>query len=375
MELGVALIGSGFMGKAHALAYHAVQPVFGYLPRPRLEILCDTPIEKAEGMAKQFGFHRATADWRAAIFDPSVDVVSITTPNKLHHDMVIAAAAAGKHVWCEKPLALTFHQAKQMTAAVREAGVKSIIGYNYVHNPAVLHAKKLISDGVIGRIIHFRGVVDEDYQADPAAPWTWRCLAGEAGLGALGDLGCHLVSLAYALVGPIKSVAADMQTVYADRPKPDGSRGAVENEDLVNALVRFENGVQGVLSSSRVAWGRKNRLSFEVHGDRGMLVFDQERMNELQLFESGEPAAKQGFKTILSGPAHPPFGAFIPAPGHSLGFLDQKTIEASCLLQCIARDEKPTPDITDALEYERVIHSIAKAAKTDRLVDIAAATT
>ncbi|MEM7778105.1 MAG: Gfo/Idh/MocA family oxidoreductase [Pseudomonadota bacterium] len=370
-ELGIALIGSGYMGKAHALAYHTMKPVFGDTPDVRLEVLCDTPEDRANAMAEQFGFARATTDYREAVADPRVDVVSIATPNKLHKEMVLASAAAGKHVWVEKPLGITLEEGREMVAAVAAAGIQSMVGYNYVRNPAFQHARKLITDGAIGRIIHFRGVFEEDYSADPDLPWSWRSLTSEAGLGALGDMACHLISLTYELVGPIDSLVADMQTVYETRPMPDGSgRGPVENEDIASALVRFANGAHGVLLSSRVAWGRKNKIAFEVHGDKGMICFDQERMNELQIYRNAGPRAEQGFATILTGPEHPPYGHFIPGPGHSLGFMDLKTIEAAEFLRTIAYGTPSGPDIKQAFEYERVIFAIAEAAATQQRVSL-----
>ena len=366
-ELGVALIGTGFMGKAHALAWRAVHAVFGGDLRPRLEILCEVPAERADVLAGQFGFARATDDWREAIDDPRVDVVSITTPNKLHRELVIAAAEAGKHIWCEKPLAVTLADAEEMAAAVARAGVTAVIGYNYTQNPTFLHAVRLVREGAIGRPIHFRGFVDEDYQADAETPWTWRSLHAEAGLGVLGDMTCHLISMARRLMGPVRVVAADMQTVHRTRPLPDASGTAeVENEDLASALLRFDSGAQGLISSSRVAWGRKNLLAFEVHGDAGMIAFDQERMNELRLFQAQGDRADQGFRTILAGPEHPPYGLFIPAPGHQIGVQDQKTIEAGALLDMIAGRESTAVDIAEALEIERLIHEIANRASAVR---------
>ncbi len=362
-ELGVALIGTGFMGKAHALAWGAVRGVFGGEVAPRLEVLCDQPAERAGEMAAQFGFARATDDWHAAIGDPAVDAVSITTPNRLHADMVIAAAQAGKHVWCEKPLAVTLADARAMAEAVQQAGVAAVIGYNYTQNPAFLHAVRLVRDGAIGRVIHFRGVVDEDYQADALTPWNWRSLRAEAGLGVLGDLTCHLIAMAQRLMGPVASLVADKQTVHATRPLGDGEgRAAVENEDIASALLRFASGAQGVITSSRVAWGRKNRLSFEVHGAGGMIAFDQERMNELRLYRAEGPMARQGFTTILSGPEHPPYGLFNPAPGHTLGFQDQKTIEAAAFLDMIAGRANTGVGIAEALAIEETIHAIDAAA-------------
>jgi len=359
------LIGTGFMGKAHALAWRAVKAVFDTDVTPRLEVLCEQPSDKASAMATQFGFARATDDWRATILDPAVDVVSITTPNKLHADMVITAAKVGKHIWCEKPLAVSLEDARAMAQAVDKAGVAAVFGYNYTQNPTFLHAVELIERGTIGRLIHFRGIVDEDYQADPNTPWTWRSLRAEAGLGVLGDLTCHLISMAARLMGPPTVVAADMQTVHRTRPLEDGTGTAeVENEDIASALLRFEGGAQGVISSSRVAWGRKNRLSFEVHGDKGMICFDQERMNELQLYVAEGPKATQGFKTILTGPEHPHYARFNPAPGHTLGFQDQKTIEAAAFLDMIAGRESSAVGIQAALAIEETIYAMAEAAES-----------
>lgn len=367
-HLGVGLIGTGFMGKTHGLAWRNVKAVLarqlGDVPAVRLEMLCDQPAEQAAAWADQLGFARSTGDWRALVTDPAVDVVSITTPNRLHRDMALAAIAAGKHVWCEKPMALTLAEAEEMAAAAKAAGVVTMVGYNYTKNPAYAHARKLVETGVIGRVVQFRGWVDEDYQADPDLPWTWRARIEEAGLGALGDLGCHLVSLAVGVAGPIESLVADMQTIHETRPLPDGSgRGAVENEDAASVLVRFAGGAQGSMVISRSAWGRKSRLGFEVHGTRGMIVFDQERMNELQLYVSEGAKATQGFRTILTGPEHPPYGAFCPAPGHQLGFNDLKIIECGALLRGIAGLERPWPDFEAALAFERAIHGMAESAR------------
>jgi predicted dehydrogenase len=370
-HIGVGLIGTGFMGKTHALAWRNVRAVMGDTPPVTLQMLCDTPADRAALLADQFGFARATGDWRALVADPAVDVVSITTPNQLHHVIALAALAAGKHVWCEKPMALTLAQAEEMEAAARAAGTVTLVGYNYVRNPAVTHAARLIAGGAIGRPVQFRGWVEEDYQADPDLPWTWRATLAEAGLGALGDLGCHLVSLALLVMGPIESLVADMQVIHETRPMPDGSgRGRVENEDAASVLVRFAGGAQGMMAISRSAWGRKSRLGFEVHGTTGMIVFDQERMNELQLYQNHGPKAEQGFKTILSGPAHPPFGAFVPAPGHQIGFGDLKLIECADLLRAIAGGPRAMPDFAAALVIERIIHAMADSARSGRRVSL-----
>lgn len=367
MRLGLGLIGTGFMGKAHALAYRAAGPVFGGLPEVELAVLCDTPADKAETLGRQFGFTRSTGDWRALVADPGVDIVSITTPNGLHREMALAAIEAGKHVHCEKPLALTLEDARDMADAARAAGVRTIVGYNYIHNPAVIHARALIAKGMIGRPVHFRGWVDEDYQADPDLPWSWRARRAEAGLGTLGDLGCHLVSMAHVLMGPIESLIADTQIIHETRPMADGTgRGAVENEDTASAILRFASGAQGTLCTSRSAWGRKNKLDWEVHGTKGMITFAQERMNELQLYTNDGPKAEQGFRTILTGPEHPPYGAFCPAPGHQLGFGDLKIIEVAGFLAAIAKGEEAFPNFADAAGFESVIHAIDRSAREGR---------
>jgi predicted dehydrogenase len=371
MTLGIGLIGTGFIGKAHALAWRQARAVMGDLPEVRLELLCDVPQERAAAMAGQFGFARATAEWRDLVSDPAVDIVSITTPNGLHREMAEAALSAGKHVWCEKPMALTLADAEAMTAAAAAAaGRVTLVGYNYIRNPAFRHAQKLVAEGRIGRPVHFRGWVDEDYQADPDLPWTWRARRAEAGLGALGDLGCHLVSMMEGLMGPVAALVADTQVVHETRPLPGGGRAAVENEDTATALLRFASGAAGSLSTSRSAWGRKNRLDWEVHGTNGMIAFAQERMNELQLYVNEGPVAEQGFRTILTGPAHPPFGQFVPAPGHQLGFLDLKTIEAADLLRAIAGGPAAEPDFAAALGFERVIHAIDASARQGGWVDL-----
>jgi predicted dehydrogenase len=367
-SLGIGLIGTGFMGKAHALAYRSVNAVFGDVPGVRLELLCDTPTDKAEAMAGEFGFARATGNWRQLVSDPAVDIVCVTTPNKMHAEMAIAALEAGKHVHCEKPMALTLEEAAMMEAVARTSGRKTIVGYNYITNPIYQHARKLIGDGAIGRSIHFRGFVDEDYQADPETTWTWRAVRAEAGLGALGDLGCHLVSLMQGLMGPVATVIADLDTVHKARPvEGSDERRLVENEDIASALVRFESGTSGLFSSSRAAWGRKSRIGWEVHGTGGMICFEQERMNELQVYQNTGDKSFDGFRTILTGPSHAPYGKFCPAPGHQLGFNDLKTIEVWNFLKAIADGTPSYPDFQAALEFERVIHAMDRSAASGTL--------
>ena len=365
----VGLIGAGWMGRCHALAYRAVTGVFDGGAVPVLAVVSDIDGAAAQAAAARFGFERWTDDWRTVVDDDRIDVVSIATPNAAHKEIAVAAAARGKHVYCEKPMALTLDDAEAMAAAAQQGGVRTLVGYNYVRNPAVRHAKALIDAGAIGRVAGFRGVYDEDYMADGDLPYTWRCRIADAGTGTLGDLASHLISVAHFLVGPIAAVSAVTDIVHRHRPIPDrpGETGAVENEDVAHALVRFADGATGLVSSSRVAWGRKCRLAWEITGTTGSITFDQERMNELCLFQGGEPA-RNGFKTILTGPDHPPYDRFVPAPGHGLGFNDLKVIEVDHLLSGLTGQTRLFPDFDDALMIERVIHGIVASAGTGQWV-------
>lgn len=371
--IGVGLIGTGFMGKAHALAYRTVKAVFGNVPAPRLEILCDADEAVAPRRAAEFGFARATTDWREAVEDPAVALVSIATPNALHAEIAIAALAAGKHVWCEKPMALTLKDAEAMAAAAAEAKGRTRLGYNYICNPAIKQAKALIESGAIGEAFHFRGTFDEDYLADGALPWSWRCRIAEAGLGTLGDMTCHVISLAHFLIGNIARLTAKTAIVHRQRPVSGGAAGEtrpVENEDLAQALVEFESGATGVVTSSRAAWGRKNGMLVEIHGTEGLIRFDQERMNELEIFTADGDPGTRGYRRVLSGPKHPPYANFCPAPGHGLGFNELKTIELGEFLAAIVTGEALAADFAAGLKIERVIHGMTRASATGGWIEV-----
>ncbi len=369
-EIGIGLIGTGFMGKCHALAFRAVSAVFADVPPPRLELIADVDAKATERAARAFGFPRWTTDWHSLIADPAVDVVAITTPNFLHQEMAMAAIAAGKHVYCEKPLALDVAAAGAMTAAAEAAGTKTLVGYNYLHNPVTSFAREIIASGEIGEVVHFRGTHFEDYMSDPTAPLTWRCQKATAGAGAVADLGSHVISLARFLVGEITEVCGRLQTVIVERPLPGeaGKRGTVEVDDQAQALVRFAGGAAGTLEASWIAAGRKMHLTCEITGRRGALGFDQERLNELRLFTFGDRKRLDGFKTILSGPEHPPFGAFCPAPGHQLGFNDLKVIEVRTLLAGIANNTALYSDFREAWRIAEVVDAILRSANEGRWV-------
>ena len=372
-RVGVGLIGTGFMGKCHAMAFGAVRAVFGDVPEIDRVALCDVDSGHAQQKAAEFGFARATTNWRDLLADPAINLISITSPNGMHREMAVAALEAGKHVWCEKPMALTLGDAGAMTAAAAAVPRQvTALGYAYLRNPALQHARLLITEGVIGEVFDFRGSVDEDYMADPALPWSWRLTAKDAGLGTLGDLTCHLVSMAHELVGDISSLCAMADVVHEQRPVPSepGKMARVENDDIAHAIVRFGTGARGVLSSSRIAHGRKNGLKIEVHGSKGMLWLDSERMNELNLYVAEGPIAQRGFRRILSSPAHPAYGKLCPAPGHGLGFNELKVIELAEILYAIQGQPSQQIDFARGLRIEKVIHAFAQSSAARAWVTI-----
>lgn len=358
------------MGKCHAMAYGAVRAVYGTMPVIDRVALCDVEPDHAAACAAAFGFARSTTDWQSLIRDPAIQLISVTSPNGLHREMVVAALAAGKHVWCEKPMALTLADAEAMAAAAADSGRATALGYGYLQNPALQEAYRLIASGAIGTPHDFRGSVDEDYMADPALPWTWRLDAAKAGFGTLGDLTVHLVSLARALMGEIDSLTAMVDTVHRRRPLPDGDTGEVENDDIAHALVRFASGARGTLASSRIAHGRKNGLRVEVHGSAGMIWLDNERMNELNLYIAEGPPEGRGFRRILSGPSHGDYARLCPAPGHGLGFNELKVIELAELLKAMRGEPSRAVDFAEGLLIERSIHAIARSAASGTWVSV-----
>ncbi|SDU92918.1 Gfo/Idh/MocA family protein [Pseudomonas mucidolens] len=366
-ELGVGLIGTGFMGRAHALAFNNVRAVFELPVTLKLAALADADVERARRCATAWGFARVHNDWQQLIDDPTVDVVAITTPNHLHYPMAMAAVAAGKAVYCEKPLAVSLEQAAAMRRAASAAGVVTRVGYNYQHNPMIVLARQMIDNGELGQIISFQGEFSEDFMADPASPWSWRCDVEHAG-GALADLGSHLLSMARFLVGDVESVCADTQTIHTQRPASAGSaeRRPIVVDDQVHALLRFAHGARGTLSSSWLKRGYKNHLSFEISGTRATLAFDQERLNELRLCRAGE----DGFQRVLAGPALPGYAAFSPAAGHQLGYNELKTLEVHELIMALAGQGSTGIDFAAAWEVERLAAAIRLAARQERWVRV-----
>lgn len=384
--IGVGVIGTGFMGAAHAMAFQTAPTIFETALGARLEVIGDVNVGAAQKAAQRFGFKHAVGSWQEVVADPAVDLISITTPNALHREIAIAALQAGKHVYCEKPLAADLKSAQEMAAAAQSAKGKTLVGYNYLKSPAIEFARRLVAEGAIGKVSYFRGMYDEDYMADEGTPYSWRCRRDMAGLGALGDLCSHLVSVAHAIMGPITRVVADTRTLIAKRPIPaagggterrdgpvalSGEWGDVENEDTAQALVTFADGAMGSLITSRAHWGRKSHLQFEIFGSNGSILFDHERMNELQIYtKNAVDPATNGHRLIPIGPEHPYYGRFTPAKGHGIGFNDLKIIEVAHLLNGLAGKETLYPTIADALEIEKVLHAVVDSAKSKSWVDL-----
>jgi predicted dehydrogenase len=369
-DLGVGLIGTGFMGRAHALAFHNARTTFELPVNLKLVALADADAARAEQCARTWGFDRSHARWEALISDPAVQLVAITTPNHLHFPMAMAALEAGKAVYCEKPLAVSLEQAREMQRAAKAAGVVTRVGYNYQHNPMIGLARQMIESGDLGQIVSFQGEFSEDFMGDPQQPWSWRCEQAHAG-GALADLGSHLLAMARYLLGDVEAVCADSQTVHAQRPATHGSQEQrpIAIDDQTYALLRFANGARGTFGSSWLKHGYKNHLSFEISGTQGTLSFDQERLNELRLYRAGAPG-RDGFQRILAGPTQSGYAAFCPAPGHQLGYNELKTLEVHALIQALCGLGNEGPDFAEALEVERLATAIRVAAKEMRWVKV-----
>lgn len=361
--LKIGLIGTGYMGKAHAIALKAAPTVFSLPAYPVCELLAEVGDDLAAHKASELGFSRSTGDWRKLVTDPEVDVVDICAPNFLHREMALAAIAAGKHVYCEKPLALSADDGWEMVKAAESACVKTLVGFNYIRNSATQLAREIVASGEIGELVHFRGRHNEDYMSDPKKPHDWHTRRATSGAGALGDVGSHILSMAEYLTGlRIGEVFGQLQTVIPQRLQIDGSgTSEVENDDQAQALLRFDGGLIGNIETSRVATGRKMGLAYTLTGTRGAIIFDQERMSELQLYKDEGPKGRRGFCTLLSGPDHPDYGSFSPAPGHGLGYNDQKVIEIRDLVEGIVSSKPLYPDFREAWRINRLIEAVEQS--------------
>lgn len=364
----IGLIGAGFMGQAHAFGFAIARRVFDLPLEVELETVADISMDSAEKARERFGFSKATDNWRDLVENPEIGMVDITAPNPLHKEMAVSAARAGKHVYCEKPLAGSAEDALEMASVAKDCGVKTQVGFNYLSNPMMRLARDMIKGGELGEITGYRGVHAEDYMADPMSPATFR--HDIQGGGALSDLGSHALATAEFLLGPIVEVMGDCRTAIKQRPGKDGSPQDILVDDMAHALVRFECGASGTVSASWVATGQKMQHDFEVYGAKGSLKFTQERLSELQYYSVSDPARQRGYRTILAGPEHEPYGLFCAAPGHQLGFNDLKAIEISGFVDAIAKDGDEPFGFLDGYKIQRIVEIIQESSAERRWMPV-----
>jgi predicted dehydrogenase len=375
--VGVGIIGMGWMGTVHSRAYlQAADRFCDSGVRPKLMVCADDVEERAQEAQQRFGFERITTRWQDVIADPSVQVVNIATPNYMHREVAAAAAAAGKHIFCEKPVGKDPRETAEIERLARQAGVLTFVGYNYRWAPLVGYARQLIREGKLGRLTHFRGRFFAGYASNPQGVLSWRFQQEFSGLGVLGDLMSHVVDMGLMLSGPIQRVVGNREIFFRRRPMATpgagthfsvatgGPLGDVTNEDYAAALVQFANGVQGSLEVCRVIQGHKCQFAFEIEGTAGALSWDFERMNEMQLFCPDGIGAHDGCTRIVSGPQHGFHARFNPGAGVSLGYEDLKTIEASQFLKSIAEQRQGEPGLTDALRVAEVLAAIERTWET-----------
>lgn len=368
--LRIGLIGTGFMGKAHVFGFATAQKVFDLPYRLELHTVADVTEEAAARAARDLGFAHHSTDWRELVATPEIDVIDITAPNALHKEMALAAIAAGKHVYCEKPLAPRAAEAREMADAAAAKAVKTQVGFNYLCNPMLRLAREMIAAGELGEIRGYRGLHAEDYMADAAGPWTFR--HDPAGGGALADIGSHALATAEFLLGPISEVMGDCITMIGERPDGKGGSRAVTVDDVGRAFLRFENGAQGSVEGNWIATGRKMQHDFEVYGTKGALAFSQERFNELHFYSTADAPGRRGFRRIEAAPDHPPYGRFCIAPGHQIGFNDLKAIEVEGYVRAIA-GEIPEPfGFAAGLRIQRLVETIQRSSAEGRWIRISA---
>lgn len=366
-DLKFAVIGGGFMGKAHSIALASFPMYVWPTPLyPVRELIVEINDDLAAESQKRFGYNRAGTDWHAAVEDPEIDVIDILLPNVLHYEVVMAAIAAGKHIICEKPLALTASHSREMADAAERAGIVNQVGFNWRLAPAVQLAKKLIDEGAIGDIRSVRSYWLGEFFNDPSIPLLWRFNKEQAGSGALGDLGSHAIDFSRFLAGDITSVLGVQQQYVTERDKLDGSgKGIVEVDDATAFMVRFASGATGYVESSWSAPGKKTRAGFDVIGSTGSIEFNWEHMGELKFYDGRDPVDRQGYRTILAGPPHPYGDFFWPIAGYQIGYSDTKVIQLADFLGAVAGEiERPQTTFREGLKSTLVEEAVMESAKT-----------
>jgi predicted dehydrogenase len=366
--LGVALIGYKFMGRAHSQAWRTVARFFDLPTPPAMQVVCGRDAAAVAEFASRWGWKDSATDWRKVVARDDVDVVDISTPGYTHCEIAVGAAEAGKHVFCEKPLTFTVAESKQMLAAVRRAGVKHMVNFNYRRCPAVALAKQMIDAGEIGEIRHARFTYLQDWLVDPEFPMNWRLRKDAAGSGAHGDLGAHSIDLARFLVGEVSEVVGTKKTFITERPAEGTSSGLtatagegteqVTVDDYSAFLARFAGGALATFEATRLAPGRKNFNRFEINGSKGSLAWCFEDLNYLEYYSTGDPGTQQGFRRIIATEGDHPYAGNWWPPGHMLGYDHGFVNAAYDLVSCIERGEDCQPDFLDGARCVAVLEAV-----------------
>ncbi len=370
-EIKVGIVGTQFMGCAHSNAYMDVAKFFDLPAPPVMQAACDVNAAGLEAFANRFGWQSKETSWEKLIARDDIDLVDICTPNVIHMQIAVAAAKAGKHVICEKPIAINADEAQKMLDAASEAGVRHMTAFNYRRVPAIAFAKQLIEQGKIGRIHHFNAVYYQDWLVDPKFPFVWRHDIKKGGSGAHGDMNAHTVDLARFLVGEIETVCASQQIFVKERPLTGAKgTGTVTADDALYFIARFRDGALGSFIATRFATGRKNFLRFEIFGSEGALAFNLERLNELEYYSRADEGSEQGFKNILvTESSHPFIDRWWP-PGHIIGWEHTFIHEVGDMLLAIAADKPVSPDFHDGLRCQQVLDAACKSAQQQQWVTI-----
>lgn len=380
-QVRIGMVGYKFMGKAHSHAYRDLPFFFENDVVPVQQALVGRDRAGVEQAATQWGWASRETDWRRLLEREDIDLIDIVTPNHLHAEMAIAAAEAGKHIVCEKPLAMTVEQAERMVEAVQKSGTVHMLCHNYRFAPAVQFAKKLIDEGRLGRIYHIRGQYLQDWIMDPQFPLVWRLRKEVTGSGVLGDVGAHILDLARFLVGEFQEVSGMMETFIKERPlgemsgglkaqREAGNRGVVDVDDAALWMARFESGAIGVFEATRFAGGNRNGNRFEINGEKGSLRWDLENMNNLEVYLEEDAPGLQGFRTINCTEEEHPYAAAYWPSGHIIGYEHTFINLFSELMKGIAEGVSPSPNFQDGLQNQRVLAAVEKSAQSGQWIQV-----
>ncbi len=362
--INIGMVGTQFMARAHSNAYLQVSRFFDLPLTPVLHTVCGRNPVHLKNLVGQFGWKKGISSYQELIDDDEIDLIDICTPNDLHMPIAVAAAKAGKHVLCEKPLARNAAEAEAMYLAATENRITHMMISNYRFLPAIVLAKKMIDDGKIGVIRHFNAVYYQDWLVNPDAPFVWRNDASASGSGAHGDMNAHTVDLARYLAGEFNAVNGFQETFIKTRPFPDGAgSGLVSTDDATLFFSKFSNGALGSFMASRYATGKKNFLRLEIFGSKGSLLFNLERLNELEYFSEDDDPSLQGYKNVIvTDPSHPYMNAWWP-PGHIIGWEHSFIHQIREFLEGIAFKKPVSPDFLDGLRCQQILDAVIDSSK------------